>query len=131
MVKLFARVLKRDDKGDYWLSTPYEKGRIEVEDAPFQAVELKVEGLGEGQILRFRTNVDDVITAGKDHPLRVALAARTGAPSPYLYVRDGLEARLSRAVYYQLADLAVEDKTDSNWRGVWSGGVFFQIGRLS
>lgn len=131
MVQLFARVLTRDEKGDYWLSTPYEKGRIEVEDAPFQAVELKVEGSGEGQILRFRTNVDDDVVAGKDRVLRVALAPKTATLSPYLYVRDGLEARLTRAVYYQLVDLAVEDKTDANWMGVWSGGAFFRIGKVS
>src|SRR5487761_1763401 len=75
LVKLFASVLRRDADGSYWLVTPAERGRIEVEDAPFLAVELTVAGEGCGQQLIFRTNLDDIVTAGPDHPLRVETAA--------------------------------------------------------
>lgn len=129
LVKLFASVLKKDGKGDYWLITPYEKGRIKVEDAPFMAVELKAEGDGSKQFLSFRTNIDDWVTAGKDHPLRISHDPQTQEPSPYVMVRDGLEARLSRSVYYELIKQAVPEAQDKNVLGVWSAGVFFPIGK--
>src|SRR6201988_4975564 len=54
LVKLFASVLKRE--GDkYFLVTPVEKCGIAVDDAPFLAVELAVEGAGAGRRLNFRT----------------------------------------------------------------------------
>jgi hypothetical protein len=129
LVKLFASVLKKDAAGDYWLITPYEKGRIEVEDVPFMAVEVKVRASGESQELSFRTNLDDWVQAGADHPLRVSFDARTGEPSPYIMVRDGLEARLTRPVYYELVKIAAPDSKDKDLFGVWSGGSFFGIGR--
>lgn len=129
LVKLFASVLYKDDKGGYWLVTPYEKGRIEVEDAPFAAVELKAENSGREQVLSFRTNLDDWVTAGKDHPLRVVIDAQTEEPSPYVLVRDNLEARLTRAVYYELVKLAVEDEKEKDLFGVWSGGEFYPVGK--
>jgi hypothetical protein len=127
MVKLFSSVLKKDKKGGYWLETPYEKGRIEVEDAPFTAVELKAKGRGKKQTLSFRTNTDHWVTAGKGHDIRVETNRKTGEPAPYIHVRDGLEARIARAVFYELAHLAVSDGKDGY--GVWSGGSFYIIGR--
>lgn len=126
MVRLFASVLKRDKKGDYWLETPFEKGRIEVEDAPFTAVELKVKASGKAQNLLFRTNLDLWVTAGPGHALRVETDEKTGAPAPYLHIRDGLEARLTRPVFYELADLAVEGK--DGVYGVWSRKNFYPVG---
>jgi len=104
LVKLFASVLRREADGSYWLVTPAERGRVEVEDAPFLAVELTAEGEGREQQLIFRTNLDDIVTAGPDHPLRTETAV-DGEPSPYILVRDGLEALLARPVFYQLVDL--------------------------
>jgi hypothetical protein len=126
LVKLFASVLKKDDAGDYWLITPYERGRIEVEDVPFMAVEMAQNGSGKSQEISFRTNLDDWVVAGSDHPIRVTVEAE---PSPYVLVRDALEARLTRAVYYDLVKLAVEDVEEKGLFGVWSSGVFFPIGR--
>jgi hypothetical protein len=132
LVKLFASVLWRDDGGTYWLRTPVEQGRIAVEDAPFTAVELSVRGEGEGQVLAFRTNLDDWVEAGPGHPLRVVEDAAKGGPSPYILVRDRLEALILRPVYYELAELAVpapaggSAPTDS--LGVWSHGVYFSLG---
>lgn len=130
LVRLFAGVLRRDEAGDYWLVTPAERGRIRVEDAPFVAVEMRAEGAGEDQVLRFRTNVDDWATAGPDHPIRVAADPETGEPSPYVLVRNGLEARLARPVYYELAERAVPRDADGEGTvyGVWSKGAFFPIG---
>ena len=131
LVKLFASVLNRDEEGVYWLITPVEKGRVEVDDAPFLAVELTVSGEGRDQALTFRTALDDSVTAGDDHPLRVALDPATGEPSPYVLVRGRLEALISRSVFYELVALGVERVVDGETLfGVWSAGSFFPMGRL-
>ncbi len=135
LVKLFSTVLERDDKGDYWLVTPAEKGRIRVDDVPFMAVIMTVEGDAENQQLHFETNVGDTICAGPEHPIRVVTNPETGEPSPYVTVRgDGdtaLDAKISRPVFYDLVNLAVErDGPNGYCLGVWSGGVFFTIGAI-
>lgn len=124
LVKLFATVLRRDDSGDHWLITPAERGRITVDDAPFVAVAVTVSGTGPGQELRFRTNLDETVVAGPDHPIRVAFAPGTGEPSPYVEVRNRLEALIARPVYYELADRAVEH---GGRLGVWSNRTFFPL----
>jgi len=140
LVRLFASVLSIDNEGRYWLTTPAERGQIIVEDVPFMAVEMTVRGKNEDSILRFRTNVDDEITADSTHPIRVEINPETKEPSPYIMVRDGLEARLTRAVFYQMVDLGIEmtvemKKEESIYKeqifGVWSSGQFFQIGNLT
>jgi hypothetical protein len=128
LVKLFATVLQRDEKGDFWLKTPVEKARIQVEDAPFVAVELSAEGEGRGQRLTFRTNLDEHVTAGPEHPLRVSVDGESGEPSPYLKVREGLDALISRPVFYELAELAEASDSEPDLLGVWSEGVFFPLG---
>lgn len=136
MVCLFAGVLKRDEDGGYFLETPAERGRIEVEDAPFIAVEMTWSGEGKSQVLSFRTNVDQTITAGPEHPLRVAHDLLTCEPRPYLHVRDGkgiypIEARINRATYYELVALAEPGRhRGKQMLGVWSSGVFFPLGEL-
>jgi hypothetical protein len=132
LVKLFSSVLKRDPAGTFWLETPAERGRIQVDDAPFTAVELSREGEGEEQLLRFRTNLDEWVTAGADHPIRIAEDPETGEPSPYLLVRNGLEALIVRSVYYELVDLAVEQRLAGGSEfGLWSNGSFFSLGASS
>jgi len=177
MVRLFSTILRHDEDGKYYLVTPVEKVGIRVDDAPFVAVEMRVEGEGTHQTLHFRTNVDDITVANKNHPLHIiydgggascasgggssrsvsdgspthktnekegASCASGGgssrsvsdgspthqknkdtSPSPYILVRDRLEALISRPVYYQLAELAVEK--DGQY-GVWSAGCFFALG---
>ncbi len=133
LVCLFASVLRRAEDGSYWLETPAERGRIEVEDAPFMAVELFWRDCDCGcavpqQCLTFRTNLDEMVTAGRDHPIRVHLDPRTREPRPYVMVRPGLEARISRAVFYELVALAQSETIDGREvLGVWSEGVFFPI----
>jgi hypothetical protein len=129
LVKLFATVLHKDDSGQYWLQTPVEKGRISVEDAPFTAVELSVECRNGTQLLSFRTNIDDIVTAGSGHPIRIDEDPSTGEPSPYVLVREGLDALITRPVFYQMVDLAVERKRDGRRElGVWSDGIYFPLG---
>lgn len=136
MVCLFASVLKRDVEGSFILETPAERGVIEVEDTPFVAVELDWCGEGRSQILHFRTNIDQMITIGPEHPLRVAHDLLTCEPTPYIHVRDGLgafpvEARISRSVYYELVALAEPGiRYGKKVLGVWSMGVFFSLGEL-
>ena len=130
LVKLFASVLRREADGSYWLVTPAERGRVMVEDAPFIAVAVDREGEGRDQRLIFRTNLDEFVTAGPDHKLRVE-NAEDGTPSPYIVVRPGLEARLSRPVFYELVDLGGEEPVVGESQfGVWSGGMFFRLGDL-
>jgi hypothetical protein len=132
LVKLLSSVMRRDEDGDYYLVTPVEKLRIQVDDVPFLAVELESEGQGQKQKLLFRTNVDDIVIADEYHPIRVAEDLITGEPSPYVMIRDGLEALLSRSVFYRLVDLAVELDTDGETvLGVWSCNIFFKLGLSS
>jgi hypothetical protein len=128
LVRLFSTVLRREDDGEYYLVTPVEKCRIRVEDAPFQAILLHVTGEGRKQVLSFTTNVADEVVAGPSHPVRVDIDSTTGRPAPYLLVRDGLEALISRNVFYQLAELLVSERIDDkDWLGVWSQGAFFKF----
>ena len=131
LVRLLASVMRKDDDG-YCLVTPTEKLRIRVEDAPFLIVEMEQDGAGDTQRLLFRTNVDDVIAVDEHHPIVVTNDPLTGEPSPYVRVRDRLDALISRPVFYQLADLAVErDGTHSGELGVWSCSSFFVLGQSS
>lgn len=131
MVHLFSTVLRKEDNGDYYLVTPVEKCRIDVEDVPFQAILLEVTGSDVHQVLTFTTNVADKVTVDSDHPLRFTFDPETEEPSPYVLVRDNLEARLSRNVYYQLANLCVQKESESgNYLGVWSSGIFFNLLRI-
>jgi uncharacterized protein len=131
LVCLFASVLKREDNGTYWLETPAERGRIQVEDVPFVAVELDWSGDGRQQVLSFRTNVDQVVSAGPENPIRVAHDILTCEPTPYLLVRPGIEARINRAVYYELVALGVPEWVGCRrMLGVWSCGKFFSLGEL-
>ncbi|MFT8243752.1 DUF1285 domain-containing protein [Roseomonas sp. BN140053] len=135
LVCLFASVLKREPDGGYVLETPVERGRIVVDDVPFVAVELCwrhcncAHDGGKQQCLTFRTNLDEVVTANSEHPIRVEIDPVTGEPSPYILVRPGLEARICRAVFYELVALAEPETLDGRQvLGVWSEGVFFPIG---
>jgi hypothetical protein len=136
LVCLFASVLQREEDGSFWLQTPAERGRIDVEDAPFVAVELDWSGHGRNQVLSFRTNVDQIVTAGPDHPIRIAHDLLTCEPTPYIMIRPGagvpaVEARIGRAVYYELVALGVPELyRGRHMLGVWSCGQFFPLGEL-
>ena len=131
LVRLFARVLRREEAGDYWLVTPAERGRILVDDAPFVAVALSVAGAGVRQTITFRTNLDDEVSADAGHKIRVAERPVSREPAPYVLVRDRLEAKIARPVFYQLVELGVEERVaGAPVLGVWSAGIFFSLGAL-
>ena len=119
LVKLFSSILKRE--GDaYFLVTPVEKVGITVDDAPFVAVDFDVVDGG----LSFVTNVEDRVTAGPDHPIRVERDPATGEPSPYVLIRRNLEALIDRKSFYRLVDIG---EHEDGWFGIRSGGAFFGI----
>jgi len=127
LVKLFASVLKLED-GRHYLVTPVEKIGITVDDAPFVAVDFRVEGKGENRVLTFITNTDDETAAGPDNPIRVVRAPETGEPAPYVHVRRGLEALIDRKSYYRLVEIGEHAEVEGvSWFGLRSGGVFFPI----
>jgi hypothetical protein len=123
LVKLFASVLKMEE-GRHLLVTPVEKLGIQVEDAPFSAVEMVVEGEGEGRQVSFRTNVDDVVSVDADHVFRFDIGA-DGGVKPYVHVRRQLWARLTRTLAHELLALGeVQDVAGVAMFGVQAGGMF-------
>lgn len=128
LVKLFASVLRHDDDGRYYLVTPVEKCGIRVDDAPFTAIRMRVEGKGQEQIIKFETNVDDEVTVDAEHPLWFAVEEKTDGLKPYVLVRARLEALVSRALFY---DLVAAGSVRDEWFGVWSSGRFFPMQRAS
>ncbi|WP_425457211.1 DUF1285 domain-containing protein [Blastochloris sulfoviridis] len=130
LVKLFAAILKREGER-YVLVTPAEKCGIAVEDSPFLAVEMAVDDANGPRTLVFRTNVDDVVRCGPDHPLRFETGAGGGL-KPYLHVRRGLWARLTRPLFYDLVALGEEQPVEGQAMfGIASGGGFFAMARAS
>ena len=123
LVKLFSSIIRKDDD-DYFLVTPVEKVGITVDDAPFVAVDFNRDGDG----LVFETNVQDMVVAGPDHPIRVIRDPQTGEPSPYVLIRRNLEALIDRKSFYRLVELGeVATHEGEDWFGVRSQGEFFPI----
>jgi hypothetical protein len=123
MVRLFSSVLRREPDGRHVLVTPAEKLDIDVESTAFRAIDLRVEGEGRDRRIAFALDSGDAVILGPDHPLRIVDTA-TG-PSPRLLVRHGLEAELTRSVYYDLAELALAGGNEQP--GVWSDDAFFPL----
>jgi hypothetical protein len=136
LVCLFASVLRREADGSFWLETPAERGRIEVEDAPFIVVEMDWTGSDSEQVVTFRTNTDEIVSVDLEHPLRFTDSTGGGEPKPYVLLRQGagsypIEARISRPVFYELAALAEPQTVRGKMMlGVWSSGVFFPLGEM-
>ncbi len=127
LVKLFASVLKREGE-KYFLVTPVEKCGTRVDDAPFLAVELKIEDSAAGRVLHFRTHVDDWIACGPQHRLRFEPEPGTGGLKPYLHVRRDLWAKVTRALFFDLVELGEErDIEGAAMFGVASMGAFFPM----
>lgn len=128
MVRLFSTILRREDDGSYVLVTPVEKLSIEVEDAPFVAVEVKSGGCGNTRSLAFRLNNGEMVLADTEHAIDIRETEE--GPRPYLHVRNGLDALIARAVYYELVNLALEEDADTATPGLWSSGRYFALGTL-
>ena len=120
MIRAFSGLLQCDADGQHWLVTPQQKLSIDVEDAPFIAVEMQSEGEFEARCLAFRLNTDDLVVAGPDSEI----AFRNGLP--YLHVRKGLWAKIARSAYYELAEIALAECPEEP--KIWSNGVAFPIG---
>lgn len=118
MVRLFATVLRRDPDGRHYLVTPVEKLSIEVESTPFRAIAMTSEGSGEDRRIGLTLDSGDALIVGPAHLL-------TTTPTPRVAVRFGLEAELSRPIYYELAELALAEGNDPP--GLWSDGAFFAL----
>lgn len=130
LVRLFASILRREPDGAYVLVTPVEKMTIAVEDAPFQAVEMALEGEGETRRIALRTNVDDLVHVGAEHGLRFETDGDDGGLKPYVHVRRDLWARVTRALTYDLLDLCEERDLDGErWLGLSAGGLFHRVAR--
>ena len=127
LVKLFASVLMRDDDGGFWLVTPVEKGRITVDDAPFFVSQMVIGTSNDdgGAKIAFQTSLDDEVVLGPDNPIVMKQAAGRGDSVPYIEIRDGLMAKLSRPIYYELAARATVGPDGK--LGVWSGPHFFAM----
>jgi len=123
MARLFSTVLRREPDGRHVLITPVEKLDIDVEATAFRAVEMQSEGEGRDRRIAFRLDSGDAVILDSEHPLR--LVETDHGPSPRLLVRHGLEAELSRGVYYELAELALAEGGDP--AGIWSAGTFFPL----
>lgn len=129
--KLFASIMRREADGCYFLLTPVEKYRIQVEDVPFIAHSLEVEGEGENRVLWFRTDMDDFFALGEAHPLVMRRNTETGEEVPYLLVKRNLEARVERNAFYHLTALAEQRTIDGRTHyGVSSQSRFFSLGAV-
>jgi hypothetical protein len=125
LTRLFSTILRKDDDGIHYLVTPVEKIAIEVEVAPFVAVRVDAVGEGDSQSLVFTDNFGAVVEAGPDHPVTVSFDPDNGEPTPLIRMRARLDALMTRPVFYELAELAVEHRGRT---GVWSGGEFYALG---
>ncbi|MFL6735906.1 MAG: DUF1285 domain-containing protein [Sphingomonas sp.] len=123
MVRLFSTVLRREPDGRHVMVTPVEMLDIEVERTPFRAVEMHSEGEGRNRCIAFRLDTDDMVILDSNH--RLEIVDTDQGPSPRLLVRHGLEAELGRAVYYELAEIALAEGDDPP--GIWSSGTFFPL----
>ncbi len=128
LVRLFASILRKDDDGETYLVTPVEKIRIEVDAAHFTAIRVDVEGEGSDQRVFFTTNMDEVVEAGADRPIWIEIDKGNGEPRPFVSVRGRLEALMTRPVFYELVDHAVE-KEDGEL-GIWASGTYFPLGSI-
>lgn len=134
MVKLFAQYLKRKENGEYWIQVIIENRLIDeaqviVEDAPFVIIAMQIEKKAGQDLIVFRTNLDESLTLGTKHPLQIDFT-QDNNPQPYILVRDGLQGKLSRAVFTELADHAVLGlcpHSNQYKMGVWSQNIFFPL----
>ena len=125
MVRLFSTVLRREPDGRHVLVTPVEKLEIDVENTAFRAIEMRSEGEGQDRRIALRLDSGDAVIVDSEHPLRIVETDQ--GPSPRVLVRHGLEAELSRPLYYELAELALSESADQP--GIWSSGTFFPLER--
>jgi len=131
MVKLFSKVLRLDDDGEYYLVTPVEKIRIEVEERPFLIIDYQLITKNKRQLISFETNTGDMFLLDKEHPIKVSTNPKTGEPKPCVLVRSNLEGIISRNIYYKLVELSdIKKENGENIFLLKSNNQTFEIGRL-
>ena len=112
LIKLFSSVLIGDGKGNFYLETPAEKGKIEVEDAPFVVIDFNVKGLNKKQEIIFKTNLEEEITLSKNNPLFYKKSKKNYIP--YINIRKNINAKILRSVYYQLINKFIKKDSKKN-----------------
>ena len=128
LVKLFSKILRRDHGGDHWLITPAEIAHVRVDDAAHVVVDMDIKGIGSNQIIYFQTMVDTIYALSETYPLRIEMNMETQEPAPYLVLDQGLEAKLNRSGFIDLANLAIEKEIEGGLVfGIWSAGTFHVI----
>ena len=131
IVRLFSKVLRLDDDGEYYLVTPVEKIRIEVEERPFLIIDYQLIKKNKQQLISFETNTGDMFLLDKEHPITVTTNPKTGEPKPCVLVRSNLEGIISRNIYYKLVELSdTQEKNGENIFLLKSNNQSFEIGRL-
>ena len=123
MVRLFSTILRREEDGFHVLVTPVEKLTIDVDRTAFRAIEMETEGSGKERRIAFALDSGDAVILDRDHPLR--MVGEANGASPRVLVRHGLEAELTRPVYYELAEMALAERNEPP--GIWSEGCFFPL----
>ena len=127
LVKLFSSILKVED-GKYFLVTPVEKVGIQVDDAPFIAVDFNEIKINGEKALKFETHVGDQVIANAQNPIRVERDAVSDEPAPYIHIRNGLDALIDRKTFYRLVEIGQHKKLDNDdWFGIESASSFFPI----
>ena len=127
LVKLFSNILKKE--GDfYYLVTPVEKIKIQVDDAPFLIVDIESKTVNGTQEITFLTNTETEFSLGLKNPLRILFKKHTQEPSPYVVVRKNLEGLIDRKTFYRLIEKSdFYSHKGASWLGRWSQNVFFPI----
>lgn len=127
LVQLFATVLTRQQQ-EYFLLTPVEKVRIQVEDAAFMIVAIDQQRSDTDAVLVATTNLGHQVLIGAEHPLFLH-PQPDGQWLPYVQLWRGLTAKFSRAAYYWLIDLALSGQVDEGHiLHIYSAGIRFELG---
>tara|TARA_B100000614_G_scaffold103571_1_gene93096 strand:+ start:1074 stop:1649 length:576 start_codon:yes stop_codon:yes gene_type:complete len=127
MVRLFSTILRLDSDGEYYLVTPVEKVRIQVEDTPFLIVSMDKLKKENKTSLIFYTSLQDEIILTKKNPISVEVNDKN-EPSPYILVRNNLRGLISRSVYYELIEYAQERTIeDKNFLTIESNNEIFKM----
>ncbi len=130
LVRLFSTILQSGNDGTFWLVTPIERVEVAVEDAPFIAITASKTVTNRRQSIIFETNVGDIVVAGPNHTIHVLVDRNTQEPRPYIMVRPGLKALITRSVFYDLVSWAEQDRQKDQLI-LESDRVRFSLGSLS
>jgi len=121
LVRLFASILRREEDGHYYLVTPGEKWRIEVELHPLMVTDVEVSGEGDIPVIQAVLNTGKKVFINEEHPLFLEPAVGDIAA---IKLPHGLSALFTRAAWYRLVEMA-EDRDGISF--VRSGGCIYEL----